>query len=102
MTKSIRPGQNSNNYREPMRTLKVGTVFPDPPFNGMPNDGGLDIELMTEIAKTLGMGVEFIPYDGADFNGIFDALNAGTFDCVAAGTTITPGGRRKRHSHRPI
>jgi ABC-type amino acid transport substrate-binding protein len=78
-----------------MRTLKVGTAFPDPPFNGMPNDGGLDIELMTEIAKTLGMDVEFILYDGADFNGIFDALNAGTFDCVAAGTTITPRREKK-------
>ncbi len=58
-----------------MKTLRVGAAFPDPPFNGMPNDGGLDIDLMTAIAKALGKGVEFIPYDGADFDGIFDALN---------------------------
>ena len=68
-----------------MRTLRVGAAFPDPPFNGMPDDGGLDIDLMAEIAKKLGMDVEFIPYDGADFNGIFDGLDSGTFDCVAAG-----------------
>jgi ABC-type amino acid transport substrate-binding protein len=73
-----------------MKTLKVGAAFPDPPFNGMPDNTGLDIDLMTEIAKALGRGVEFIPYEGPDFDGIFDALNSGTFDCVAAGTTVTP------------
>ena len=78
-----------------METLHVGAAFPDPPFNGMPNDGGLDIDLMTKIATGLGMGVEFIAYEGADFNGIFDALNAGTFDCVAAGTTVTPEREKK-------
>ena len=78
-----------------METLRVGAAFPDPPFNGMPDDGGLDIDLMTEIAEKLGMGVEFVPYDGADFNGIFDALNSGAFDCVAAGTTVTPEREKK-------
>ena len=78
-----------------MANLRVGAAFPDPPFNGMPDDGGLDIDLMTEIAKKLGMGVEFVPYEGADFNGIFDALNSGAFDCVAAGTTVTPEREKK-------
>jgi ABC-type amino acid transport substrate-binding protein len=73
-----------------IQTLKVGAAFPDPPFNGMPGNAGLDIDLMTAIAQSLGAAVEFIPYDGADFNGIFDALNAGAYDCVAAGTTVTP------------
>jgi polar amino acid transport system substrate-binding protein len=73
-----------------METLRVGAAFPDPPFNGMPGNAGLDIDLMTEIAKSLGAKVEFVPYEGADFNGIFDALNAGAFDCVTAGTTVTP------------
>ena len=71
-----------------METLRVGAAFPDPPFNGMP-DGGLDIDLMTAIAEALGATVEFVPYDGADFNGIFDALGS-EYDCVAAGTTVTP------------
>ncbi len=78
-----------------MQTLRVGVAHPDPPFNGMPDDGGLDIDLMTEIADKLGAGVAFIPYDGADFNGIFDTLNAGAFDCVAAGTTVTPEREKK-------
>src|SRR5215470_5516314 len=78
-----------------METLRVGAAFPDPPFNGMPNDSGLDIDLMTAIAEKLGMAVEFIPYTGNDFNGIFDALNAGDFDCVAAGTTVTSEREKK-------
>jgi polar amino acid transport system substrate-binding protein len=77
-----------------MQTLRVGAAFPDPPFNGMP-DGGLDIDLMAEIAKKLGLGVEFVPFEGADFSGIFDALNSGDFGCVAAGTTVTPEREKK-------
>jgi polar amino acid transport system substrate-binding protein len=71
-----------------MERLRVGAAFPDPPFNGMPADGGLDIDLMTAIAEALGAAVEFIPYQGADFNGIFDGLGR-AYDCVAAGTTVT-------------
>jgi polar amino acid transport system substrate-binding protein len=81
-----------------METLRVGAAFPDPPFNGMPDGGGLDIDLMTAIAEALGMDVEFVEYGGADcpdFEGIFDALNAGAYDCVAAGTTVTPERERK-------
>ena len=49
-TRSTRPEPHSNNYGEYMETLRVGAAFPDPPFNGMPDDGGLDIDLMTAIA----------------------------------------------------
>ena len=73
-----------------MQTLRVGAAYPVPPFNGMPDDGGLDIDLMTAVAEKLDMTVEFISYEGSDFNGIFDALDSGEFDCVAAGTTVTP------------
>ncbi|ORV59424.1 ABC transporter substrate-binding protein [Mycobacterium gastri] len=56
----------------------------------MPAGGGFDVDLMTEIARTLGSEVSFIRYHGADFNGIFGGLNSGDYDCVAAGTTVTP------------
>ena len=72
-----------------METLRVGAAYPDPPFNGMPNDSGLDIDLMEAIAEKLGATVEFASYEGADFNGIFDGLGT-DYDCVAAGTTVTP------------
>jgi ABC-type amino acid transport substrate-binding protein len=71
-----------------MDTLKVGAAFPDPPFNGMPGNTGLDLDLMTAIAQSLGTTVEFIPYQGTDFNGIFDGLGT-VYDCVTAGTTVT-------------
>jgi polar amino acid transport system substrate-binding protein len=77
-----------------MDTLRVGAALPDPPFNGMA-DGGLDLDLMTEIANALGMAVELVHYDGADFNGIFDALADGAFDCVTSGTSVTPERAKK-------
>ena len=77
-----------------METLRVGAAFPDPPFNGMPDDTGLDIDLMIELAEKLGATVEFIPYDGSDFNGIFDGLGS-EYDCVTAGTTVTPDREQK-------
>ena len=77
-----------------METLRVGAAFPDPPFNGMPDNSGLDVDLMTVIAEALGARVEFISYEGADFNGIFDPLGS-AYDCVAAGTTVTPDRQKK-------
>lgn len=76
----------------------MGAAYPAPPFNAMPGDTGLDIELMTEMAAALGESAEFVAYDGAgcrDFEGIFDRLGAGEYDCVAAGVTVTPGRERK-------
>jgi polar amino acid transport system substrate-binding protein len=68
--------------------LRVGAALPDPPFNDV-KGSGLDVELLQAIGGLLGASVEFIRYDGRDFNGIFDALDSGDFDCVASGTTIT-------------
>lgn len=71
--------------------LRVGAAFPDPPFNsaGADGHGGLDLDLMSAIGRALGRTVEFVRYAGRDFNGIFDALDSGEFDCVTSGTTIT-------------
>ncbi|KUI18051.1 ABC transporter substrate-binding protein [Mycobacterium lehmannii] len=77
-----------------METLRVGVAMPDPPFNGMPDDGGLDIDLMCALSEKIGATVEFVPYDGADFDGIFDGLGP-SYDCVAAGTTVTPQREKK-------
>nr|WP_090278746.1 ABC transporter substrate-binding protein [Mycolicibacterium komanii]CRL74382.1 periplasmic component of amino acid ABC-type transporter/signal transduction system [Mycolicibacterium komanii] len=77
-----------------METLRVGVAKPDPPFNGMSDDGGLDIDLMRALGDKIGATVEFVSYDGADFDGIFDALGT-EYDCVAAGTTVTPEREQK-------
>jgi polar amino acid transport system substrate-binding protein len=77
-----------------METLRVGAAFPDPPFNGVA-DGGLDIDLINAIAAAMGMSAQLVAYDGSDFNGIFDALASRQYDCVIAGTTVTPERERK-------
>jgi polar amino acid transport system substrate-binding protein len=73
--------------------LKVGAALPDPPFEFNTKDGpaGFDIALMQRIAEQLGREYRLVPYRDADFNGIFAGLDDGSFDCVASGTTITPG-----------
>src|ERR1700761_3973685 len=76
--------------------LKVGAAFPDPPFELMTKEGpaGFDIALMQCIAEKLGRKWQFVPYTGADFNAIFAGLTDGSYDCIASGTTITPGRRK--------
>jgi ABC-type amino acid transport substrate-binding protein len=56
--------------------------------------GGLDVDLVDAIGVALGSSVSLIAYRGSDFDGIFDALTAGTYDCVIAGTTVTPDRER--------
>lgn len=71
-------------------------AYPDPPFNAMGADrGGLDIDLINAIGTELGCSVTLLAYQGTDFNGIFDELGAGAYDCVIAGTTVTPERARK-------
>jgi ABC-type amino acid transport substrate-binding protein len=78
---------------EERKVLKVGAALPDPPFELLGKDGpaGFDIDLMKRIAQKLGRDWRLVPYKSADFNGIFAGLNDGRYDCVASGTTITPG-----------
>jgi ABC-type amino acid transport substrate-binding protein len=75
--------------------LRVGIAAPDPPFNGMADGGGLDVDLITAIGASFGARVDLVTYQGPEFNGIFDGLAAGTYDCVIAGTTVTPERERR-------
>jgi polar amino acid transport system substrate-binding protein len=77
-----------------MAILRVGVAYPDPPFNGIV-DGGLDIDLIDAVAAAMGMTVALVAYDGSDFNGIFDELGSGQYDCVISGTTVTPERQRR-------
>jgi ABC-type amino acid transport substrate-binding protein len=76
--------------------LRVGAALPDPPFEFMSGDSpaGFDVTLMRRVAGILSRPWQLVPYNGADFNGIFAGLDAGTYDCIASGTTITPGRER--------
>lgn len=70
-----------------MGTLRVGIVVPNPPFTGTDGESGLDIDLMKAVAESLGDGVEFVDYGGAD--AVLDALEKGDVDCAAGGLTVT-------------
>jgi ABC-type amino acid transport substrate-binding protein len=76
--------------------LRVGAALPDPPFEFMTAavPAGFDIALMQRIAVQLGREWQLVRYTGTDFNGIFAGLDDGRYDCIASGTTITPGRER--------
>ncbi len=72
--------------------LRVGSALPDPPFEFVDQgkDCGFDIELMQAIAAELDLEWQLVPFQGTDFNDIFDGLTDGQMDCIASGTTVTP------------
>jgi len=71
--------------------LRVGSAIPDPPFELMREGApaGLDIDLMQAICAELGLVWQLCRYAGDDFEGIYDALDRGEWDCVASGATVT-------------
>jgi polar amino acid transport system substrate-binding protein len=70
--------------------LRVGSAFPDPPFDDSREPpSGLDVDLMRAVAARLDREYEPHRYAGDDFEGIYDQLAAGDFDVVTSGATIT-------------
>jgi polar amino acid transport system substrate-binding protein len=69
--------------------LIVGSDIPYPPFEfgRKPDYKGVDIGLVNEIGKRLGLEVEF---NDAAYETIFRDLAQGKFDMVATASTITP------------
>lgn len=72
--------------QEPMRTGVDGTFAP----HAMPTlDGGVEgfnVDLANEIAARLGREIEI---DATQYSGLLPALQAGTYDFIAAPTTVT-------------
>jgi lysine-arginine-ornithine-binding protein len=69
--------------------LRIGTDATYPPFESAEGGDftGFDIDLAKAIARELGVKVRFV---NASFDGIFPALQNGTFDAVMSSVTITP------------
>jgi polar amino acid transport system substrate-binding protein len=70
--------------------LVIATDATYPPFEYVDKDGkivGAEIELGTEMAKRMGLKVEFV---NTAWDGIFPALNAGKFDVIISSVSITP------------
>lgn len=71
----------------PLRTAVDGTFAPHA-FPNLSGGGvqGFNIDLFQEVAKRLGRPIEIT---ATQFSGILPALNAGTYDFVAAPVTVT-------------
>lgn len=70
-------------------TLRVGIDATYPPF-GMAEGGefsGFDVDIARAVARELGVRAELI---NASFDGVFPALQNGSFDAVISAVTITP------------
>ena len=69
-------------------TLTVGSDIPYPPFEfgRAPNYKGLDVDVVGDIARQLGLKAKFVK---TPFSTIFRDLAQGKFDMVASATTIT-------------
>jgi lysine-arginine-ornithine-binding protein len=69
--------------------LRIGTDATYPPFESAEGEqfSGFDIDLANAIARELGVKARFI---NSSFDGIFPALQNGTFDAVMSSVTITP------------
>lgn len=71
-------------------TLTVGSDIPYTPMEYFDEFGeavGLDIDVVTEIAESLGVSLEIIDYDWKD---IFDALQLEEVDIIISSITILP------------
>ncbi|MFO7172208.1 MAG: basic amino acid ABC transporter substrate-binding protein [Bacillota bacterium] len=69
--------------------LKIGTSPDYPPFEFLDENNqvvGFDIDIMQEVARELGVQLEIVQMG---FDGLIPALQAGKFDIMAAGVTVT-------------
>ena len=80
------PGVHDARGRE---VLQVGECLDYPPFESVEDgdEAGFDIDLVEEVARRLGLEVEWIR---ADFDTVFTAVAGDQFDMVAAASTILP------------
>ncbi len=70
--------------------LRVGMTGTQPPFNMLDRQGnlmGVDVDLVDELAKSMGVDFELVPMP---FKDLIPALEKGDIDMIASGMTITP------------
>lgn len=83
---------------EPLRTLvpgelRVGTHFVNPPFEYVSKGAkvGFEVDLMEEIARRLRLKPIFV---NTRWETILKEMQAGRYDCIVGGITITPARQR--------
>jgi ABC-type amino acid transport substrate-binding protein len=74
-------------------TLRIGTYFVNPPFEYVAKGArvGFEVDLMNEIARRLGLTSVFV---NTRWETILREMQAGRYDCIVGGITITPNRAR--------
>jgi ABC-type amino acid transport substrate-binding protein len=74
-------------------TLRIGTYFVNPPFEYVSNGQriGFEVDLMNEIARRLALTPVFVD---TQWETILQQMQAGQYDAIVGGITITPERRR--------
>lgn len=74
-------------------TLSIGTYFVNPPFEYVSGGQriGFEVDLMNEIAARLSLAPMFVD---TQWETILQEMQAGRYDCIVGGITITPERQR--------
>jgi ABC-type amino acid transport substrate-binding protein len=74
-------------------TLRIGTYFVNPPFEYVSGGQriGFEVDLMNEIAGRLSLAPSFVD---TEWETILQQMQAGQYDCIVGGITITPERQR--------
>jgi ABC-type amino acid transport substrate-binding protein len=74
-------------------TLSIGTYFVNPPFEYVSGGQriGFEVDLMNEIAARLSLAPVFVD---TEWETILQQMQAGRYDCIVGGITITPERQR--------
>jgi ABC-type amino acid transport substrate-binding protein len=70
-------------------TLSIGTYFVNPPFEYVSGGQriGFEVDLVNEIAARLSLAAVFVD---TEWETILQQMQAGQYDCIVGGITITP------------
>ena len=74
-------------------TLRIGTYFVNPPFEFVDkgHNVGFEVDLMNEIAARLKLRPAYV---NTTWEAILQQMQAGSYDCIVGGITITPQRRK--------
>ena len=74
-------------------TLNIGTYFVNPPFEYVSGGQriGFEVDLMNEVAARLSLKAVFVD---TEWETILQQMQAGQYDCIVGGITITPERQR--------
>jgi ABC-type amino acid transport substrate-binding protein len=74
-------------------TLSIGTYFVNPPFEYVSGGQriGFEVDLVNEIAARLSLAAVFVD---TEWETILQQMQAGQYDCIVGGITITPERQR--------